>query len=149
MTRNQIIALVALLGAILVVVFTFGLYPKPATPPIETNNQQVKNPEPGVKVLGGNLSKDGTVVIAPTQALDITFNKPMVRDDARIILDPKVDYKVEISSDHKTIKIIPEKAFDLGKDYTLTIKSGYGTDTGEKLDTDLTFKFKTISYTGV
>ncbi len=147
-TVQKIIALIIALGLILIGVFSFGLYPKTASQ--SPSPQQSQNPNSsGVKVVSTNLSGGDVTVISPTQDLEITFNKSMVTDNTRIHIDPTVGYRTELSSDHKTIKIMPDKPFDLGNDYTLTIKSGYSTDSGEKLDSDQVFHFKTVSYNGV
>lgn len=147
MTKNRVISIIVAVGTVLIAVFAMGLYSKtPSTPPPPTKQT---NQESGVKVVSTNLSEGDVSVISPTQDIEITFNKPMVQDNTRISMDPKIGYRTELSSDHKTIKIIPDKPFDLGKDYTLTIKSGYGTDTSEHLDSDQVFHFKTISYNGV
>ncbi len=148
-SKNKIIGLIVSLALILIAVFSLGLYSKNNAPSLPPEIKTKTEDPTGVKVVSTNPESLEGKTIAPTQTLEITFNKPLVRDDTRIVLEPKASYTTDLSSDHKTLKIIPNKAFELGKDYTLTIKSGYGTDTGEKLDTDVIFRFKTITYTGV
>lgn len=148
-TKNKIIGPVIALGLVLIGIFSFGLYPKNTSQPIKTSSQIPTQETSGVKVISTNPNPLENSVISPTQNIELSFNKPMVQDNSRLIIEPKASYNTQLSSDHKTLKIIPSKSFDLGKDYTLTIKSGYGSDTGEKTDSDIIFHFKTISYNGV
>lgn len=144
-TQKIVSVVVAILGIILVVIFGKGLYSPPSDPPIIEETEI--NSQAAVHVISTSPKSLDGATVSPTQTIEITFNKPLVRDDTRIIVEPKADYKTDLSPDHKTLKITP--SFELGKSYTLTIKSGYGTDTGEKLDQDLNFKLQTISYNGV
>src|SRR5581483_11473106 len=114
--KQKIVAIVIALGLILIGIFTFGLYPKTVSAPIsESHPTQAQPDNSGVKVVGGNISTNQVSTISPTQDLEVTFNKPMVQDNTRISIDPRVGYRTELSSDHHTIKIIPDKSFDLGK----------------------------------
>lgn len=145
-TQKIVAAIITVIGLILVAIFGQGLYHPNSEPTVATENVSQAD-QSGVKVVSTNPATLDGATISPTQTLEITFNKPLVHDDTRVVVEPKADYRTDLSSDHKTLKIIPK--FNLGSSYTLTIKSGYGTDTGEKLDQDLNFHFDTISYNGV
>lgn len=146
--KNRILAVILTLGLILIAIFSKGLY-SPNLPSALPDPSVNLAEERVVRVVSTNPANLEGAIILPTQTIEITFNKPMVIDNPRVVLDPKADYSLEQSPDHKTLKITPKDSFGLGKSFTLTIKSGYGTDTGEKLDQDLIFHFKTISYNGV
>lgn len=144
--KTKIIGIIVALGLILIAIFQAGLYTpsqrKVSEPAASLQNQKAE-------VVSTNpASLDGATIL-PTQAVEITFNKPLVNDPARITLEPQVKYRTELSSDHKTLKVIPTDAYKLGQSYTLTIKDGYSFDTGEKLESDRTFHFQTVSYNGV
>jgi hypothetical protein len=147
-TKQKLLGAVIALALLLIGIFSMGLYNKSSSDTI-TNEQKDSQNVSGVKVVSTVPDNLDNGVVPPTSTIELTFNKPLVRDDTRIVLDPKTDYRTDLSSDHKTLKIIPGKSFDLGKDYTLTIKQGYGTDTGEKTDSDIIFHFKTVEYNGV
>src|SRR5258708_309058 len=111
-TVQKIIAVIIALGLILIGIFSFGLYPKTTSQSPSTQQSQSQD-NSGVKVISTNLSGGDVSVISPTQNLEITFNKSMVTDNTRISIAPIVGYRTELSSDHKTIKIMPDKPFDL------------------------------------
>lgn len=124
----------------------FNSNPNPETEEASTANQspQLKPP-----VVATNPSPLENATILPTQTVEITFSKPLVNDPARVVIDPNHKIRVELSPDHKRMKIVPVKPYILGTTYTLTIKKDYGFDTGDKLEEDITFHFKTIDYSGV
>ncbi len=89
--------------------------------------------------------------IVPTnQVVEITFNLPLQNSgEFKLRIEPNIEFKVQLSQDRKTAKIIPQKSLDLGTTYTIVI----GTDT--KFDgvgawgQEKIYHFKTIKYTGV
>lgn len=89
-------------------------------------------------------------IIPASQVIEITFNRPLENvGEFKVRIEPKADFKLELSNDRKTGKIIPQKPFDLGTSYTLTI----GPDTkfdgvgawGQSVD----YHFRTVVYKGV
>src|SRR3989338_11454833 len=65
-------------------------------------------------------------IISATDIVEITFNRPLENvGEFKSKIEPKIDYKVELSGDRKTAKIIPAKPYQLGTTYTLFI----GTET--------------------
>ncbi len=154
-SKQKIIAFIVGLGVLLIVIFKNGLYGQAGVSKLQetVKSTQVNQNDQteGVKILSTNPSgmTESEVLIVPTQALELNFNKPMVNDLGRILFEPKVKFKLEQSSDHKTLRIIPEKSFELGRGYTLTIKSGYASDRQEKLDEDIVLRFSTPAYKGV
>lgn len=122
------------------------LWPKPTVKP-EQGSSSPQNDSPAI--ISTKPDPLEGAVIGGSETIELTFNKPLVNDPARVVIEPKVDFTVELSTDHKTIKITPKQPFPLGQGYTLTIKAGYGFDTREKLDQDIIFHFRTIKYQGV
>lgn len=89
-------------------------------------------------------------IVSSNQTIEITFNRSLENmGEFKNRIEPKLDYKVELSSDRKTVKITPTKTFELGITYTLFIGpdtkfDGVGAWGQEKI-----YHFKTVKYTGV
>jgi hypothetical protein len=60
-----------------------------------------------------------------------------------------VDVNIDLSSDGKTVKIIPKTSFGLNKGYMLTIPAEAKFQVKKTLGKDLQFNFSTINYQGV
>ena len=93
-------------------------------------------------------------IISAAEVIEITFNRSLENEgELKLKFEPKLeyktDYKIELSQDRKTAKIIPLVPYELGSTYTLFI----GTDT--KFDgvgawgQEKIYHFKTIRYRGV
>lgn len=89
-------------------------------------------------------------IVPADQVIEVTFNLPLQNSgEFKLRTEPKIDFKIQLSQDRKTAKIIPQKTLDLGTTYTIFI----GTDT--KFDgvgawgQEKIYHFKTIKYTGV
>lgn len=114
----------------------------------------VENPSPtqsdSPKILSTKPNPLEEAVLGANDTVEITFNRSLQNSaEFRVRIEPKIDFKIELSSDRKTAKIIPLKLYELGTTYTLFI----GTDT--KFDgvgawgQEKIFHFKTIRYRGV
>lgn len=89
-------------------------------------------------------------IVSATDTIEITFNRPLENvGEFKSRLEPKIDYKVELSSDRKTARIIPTKPFQLGTTYTLFIGTETKFDGVGRWGEEKIFHFKTIKYTGV
>lgn len=89
-------------------------------------------------------------VISTTEIIEITFNRPLQNvGEFKNKIEPKIDYKVELSSDRKTAKIIFQKSLDLGASYTLSIGSDSKFDGIGEWRQNKDFHFRTITYKGV
>lgn len=89
-------------------------------------------------------------IISTSEIVEITFNKPLENaGEFKSRLDPKINYKVELSSDRKTAKIIPEKPYQLGTTYTLFILPDSKFDGGGRLEAELIFHYNTVRYRGI
>lgn len=146
-TKAKIIAIVLAIGAILIAIFRFGLGgPSVPRPSDISQSESVMI----VSTSPADLKDKKTVVILPTQSVEVTFNHPLENlPETRITIEPKADYKVELSGDRKTVKIIPVTPFALGQGYTMFIKSETKFDGKKTLGHDEDFHFSTISYNGV
>lgn len=89
-------------------------------------------------------------VISATEQIEITFSHSLENEDQfKNRLEPKVDYKIVLSQDRKTVKIIPQKPYDLGSTYTLFILPDSKFDGIGQWGKEKIFHFKTIKYRGV
>lgn len=111
------------------------------TPVSQTDKPQIVSTKP-------NPLNDN--IISGSDPIEITFNRPLENvGEFKVRIEPKIEYKVELSGDRKTAKIVPAKPYPLGTAFTLTINpdskfDGVGS-WGETKD----FHFRTIKYTGV
>lgn len=89
-------------------------------------------------------------IISTTETVEITFNRPLENvGEFKVRIEPKIDYKVELSGDRKTAKIITIKPYQLGTTYTLFIGTETKFDGVGRWGEEKIFHFKTISYRGV
>jgi hypothetical protein len=89
-------------------------------------------------------------IIPADQIIVITFNKSLQNiPEFKIKFEPKIDFKVELSSDRKIATIKPAKPFGLGAEYTLSIAPDTKFDGVGNWGTDKSFHFRTIKYRGI
>lgn len=148
--KQKIIALILALGAALIFIFQQGLYGKPSSP-TGPKTEKVQSEEPQVVSTSPNPLQNG--VILPTQTVEITFNQPVENlGELKYKIDPQPEgFTIELSSDRKTVKIIPTKPFRLGTFYSFFIEAGEsGTkfDGNKRLKENINFSFKTIDFKG-
>jgi hypothetical protein len=150
--KQKIIAAVVALGLILIAIFNFGLSTpskdeSEATPEAAVNEARTDK----VVVVSTNPANLDGATILPTQPIEITFNLPLENEpELKRQWDPEdTDVKTELSSDRKTVKFTPNKPLIFGEDYTLTIKVDTKFEGQKRLDNELIYHIKTISYSGV
>lgn len=89
-------------------------------------------------------------IISAAEVIEITFNRPLENvGEFKVRIDPKTDFKVELTQDRKTAKIIPAKAYELGAGYTLFIGTETKFDGVGRWGEEKIFHFRTIKYRGV
>lgn len=89
-------------------------------------------------------------IVSATEEIEITFNRALENvGEFKSRIEPKVEYKVELSGDRKTAKIIPAKPYNLGTTYTLFIGPETKFDGVGRWGEEKVYHFKTIKYTGV
>jgi len=90
------------------------------------------------------------VIIPADQVIEITFNRPLENvGEFKVKIEPKVEFKAELSSDRKTAKIIPTKPFELGSTYTMSIGTETKFDGVGRWGEEKVFQFRTIKYRGI
>lgn len=146
MQMKKVLMLVLILGLVLTFWYFFT-HQKSASVNKQTTSVS-QNDTPRVVSTNPDPLEDN--IVSSNQIIEITFNRPLENvGEFKVRIDPKIDYKLELSPDRKTGRIVPQKPLELGVTYTLFI----GTDT--KFDgvgawgQEKIFHFKTIRYTGV
>lgn len=138
-------------GLAVIVVLIIGVIdfsPKTKRPAIVP--QATEQPESETQVVSTVPVNLNHSTILPTQSIEITFNKPLLDSThLRYGLSPQTPHHIEISSDGKTLRVIPSPQFNLGQDYSLTINSDTKMQDGTNLGKDFSFYFTTIIYSGV
>lgn len=115
---------------------------------------QTESPKEELKIISTNPDPLEGATILPTQSIEITFNKPVVKSEFKHHFDPELEHEIEVvggrsNSYGQTFKIIFKKPLELGSGYTLFILPNTHTEDGLKLEKDIIYHFKTISYRGV
>lgn len=149
--KQIIIGVVAVVGALLILIFGRGLYSSTPTSQIQTEVKSAKiEDSKEIKVVSTNPENlDGSVIL-PNQTIEITFNQPMEnRGEFKNKIEPVAEYEIKLSDDRKTAKIILAKPFNLGTGYTLFIKPDTKFDGKRTLDKEIIYHFNTISYKGI
>lgn len=114
---------------------------QPAQQTVQSNKPQIVSTKPDP------LEE---AIIPATQIVEITFNLPLQNvGEFKSKIEPKLDYKVELSPDRKTAKIIPVKPYELGSTFTLFIGTETKFDGVGRWGEEKIFHYKTIKYTGV
>ncbi|MBI3109598.1 Ig-like domain-containing protein [Candidatus Daviesbacteria bacterium] len=88
-------------------------------------------------------------IVSSTETIELTFSRPLENvPEFKIRIEPKTDYRVELSGDRKTAKIIPVSPYELGTTYTLFIMADSKFEGGARLVREEVFHFRTIKYRG-
>lgn len=148
--RNKL----AIILATLVILTFLALYIKNSAfnqhnPTPSTKATATTQPDSPV-VVSTNPSPLEDTIIPATQVLEITFNKPLQNSgEFKARIEPTTDFKIELSSDRKTAKIIPIQPYELGSTYTLFIGPETKFDGVGRWGQEKVFHFRTIRYRGV
>ncbi len=154
-SQQKIIGAIIALGAALIGIFTFGFGGN--TKPIFNTTRSPQSTQPTLvisrdkpQVVSTNPGSLNGAIILPNQTLEISFSEPAVNaPELKVTLEPPTDVKMDLSEDRKTLKITPNKPYQLGQEYTLIIKQEAKFDSKKQFEGDVIFHFKTISYNGV
>lgn len=144
--KKKIIWIVLGIGAVLITVFSSGLYSN-------TSKTALSNISDGSSASGSIVQtnpKDlDESTILPNQTLEIYFSAPLENvPETRWSVEPQADYKAELSEDKKTLKLIPNTPLNLGQSYTLFIKAETKIEGKRMLDKEYQYHFKTIDFKG-
>lgn len=150
--RQKLIGAIIAIGILLIAIFQGGLYPKTTTQSAAVksfSSETQTNQNPHLISTNPPGLKDG-VIVPSSQIVEITFSDPIEnRGEVKNTLEPKIDYDIELSSDRKTVRLLPKKPLGLGQSFTFTIKQDTKFDGQKRMDSDQVFHFSTINYRGV
>ncbi len=149
--KAKIIWIVLGVGVLLISLFSSGIY----TNMFPSNNQAdnsgnsiiTQNDKPQVvSTIPDNLDQS---TILPNQTIEIHFSQPLENlPETRWLIEPSADIKAEVINDRKTLRLTPNKPFNLGQSYTLFIKGDTKIEGKKTLEKEYQYHFKTIEFKG-
>ncbi len=141
-----LIIILALISVFFWIKKTTVAKPNTSTKPAAQASQSNESP----KIVSTKPDPLDKTILSSTQEIEITFNRPLENvGEFKIRIEPKVDFKLELSQDRKTGKIKPTNPYELGTTYTVFIGSDTKFDGVGAWGQTKTFQFKTIKYSGV
>lgn len=89
-------------------------------------------------------------IVSANETIEITFNKPLQNSgEFKLRIEPKIAFKINLSSDRKTAQISFPKPLELGTTYTMFIGPDTKFDGTGNWGMEKIYHFKTITYRGV
>lgn len=89
-------------------------------------------------------------IVSASEVIEITFNRPLQNSgEFKFRIEPKIEFKIDLSSDRKTAKISFLKPLELGTTYTIFIGPDTKFDGMGNWGQDKMYHFNTVKYTGV
>lgn len=146
--------IVVIILIIIIIVIFFIVFSRKnqtaVTPPLPNQPSSVSSSTDKPQVVSTKPDPLEENIISATEIVEITFNRPLENvGEFKVRIEPKIDYKVELSSDRKTAKILPVKPYALGTTYTLFIGTETKFDGVGRWGEEKIFHFRTIKYSGV
>lgn len=142
MKKTSIVILILIGAAFLLFIFkgSFSNKEKPSSQP--------QKESPGI--ISTKPDPLDNSVVSTSEIVEITFNRSLENTgEFKVRIEPNINYKIELSGDRKTAKIIPEKPYQLGTTYTLFIGPETKFDGVGRWGEEKIFHFRTIKYSGV
>lgn len=153
--KRKVLIIGAIIGIGVSLVLLRGGYSKPnpissPTPSSKSTLTPTPNPNEKPHIVSTKPDPLEEAIISATENLEITFNRPLENvGEFKVRIDPKIDFKVELSGDRKTAKIIPVKPYELGTTYTLFIGTETKFDGVGRWGEEKIFHFRTVRYRGI
>ncbi len=150
--KQKIIGAVIAIGILLIAIFKVGLYnkgPLPSNSTVKSAAVEQVSDKPHLVSTNPAGLQEG-IIVPSDQKIEVTFSDPIEnRGEVKSKMDPPIDYEVELSSDKKTVKLLPKKPFELGRSFTFTVDVETKFENKKRLDSNQVFHFSTIAYHGV
>lgn len=149
--KRKIVLAVFILGLVVLLIYLrFFNNPQQnlTSDPTNSSAQITKNDKP--QIISTIPDPLDETIIPADQIIEISFNKSLQNaPEFKVRIEPKIDFKVELSGDRKTAKIIPSKPYELGTTYTLFIGTETKFDGAGRWGEEKVFHFRTIRYRGI
>lgn len=146
MKNKIIVGAILIIGAVFAYLFFIKTPTKSVQTKVPTSVTQTDKPQV-VSTVPDSL--EDTIVPA-TQVVEITFNRSLENSgEFKLKIEPKIDFKIELSQDRKTARIITSKPYELGSTYTLFIGPETKFDGVGRWGEEKVFHIHTIKYRGV
>ena len=114
------------------------------------NQSQTSQPDLSPKIISTKPEPLEEAIVSASEVIEIVFNRPLENaGEFKVRIDPKIDFKIELSQDRKTAKIIPVQPYILGQTYTLFIGTETKFDGVGRWGEEKIFHFRTIKYRGI
>lgn len=149
---KKVVAAIIIITFIIVIIFlVFSEKNQVATtPPQPPTSSQAPSQTDKPQIVSTKPNPLDNNIVSSTEPIEITFNRPLENvGEFKLRIEPKTDYKVELSGDRKTARIIPVKPFPLGTTFTLFIGTETKFDGVGRWGEEKIYHFQTIKYTGV
>lgn len=147
--KNKIIILIIAVLSIALILFLFSSQKSAPQTPAQNTKPSVST-EDKPQIVSTKPDPLENTIITSTQIIEITFNRPLENvGEFKLRMEPKIEYKLELSSDRKTAKIIPVKPYTLGSTYTIFIGPETKFDGVGRWGEEKIYHYRTIKYTGV
>lgn len=148
-SKSLVYLSIFILGIFFILILNAGRQTKVTTEhsPAQTTSITENN---SPKILSTKPDPLEEAIVAANETIEFTFNKSLENvGEFKLRIEPKIEFKIALSQDRKTAKIIPLASYELGVTYTLFIGpdtkfEGVGAWRQEKI-----YHFKTIRYRGV
>lgn len=138
-----------LLAIILILVAGYFLYSF-SKKPSQTNQTASPSNDSEARVIATKPDPLNEAIIPADQIIEISFNKPLQNvPEFKVKIEPKIEFKVELSPDRKVAKITALKPFELNTAYTLSIAPDTKFDGVGNWGKEQNFHFRTIKYRGI
>lgn len=154
--RQKTIVILGILGVVtLLVILPKKLLTRPISQPssIQSQSSPSQNPTPtneSPKIVSTKPDPLEEAIISANEVIEINFNRSLENEgEFKIRIEPKVEYKITLSGDRKTAKIIPEEPYELGVGYTMFITGDTKFEGLGPWGEEKTFHFQTIKYRGI
>ena len=137
-----------ILTSLAVIMFMSQKPPESTKTEVQTKPQVSETDSPQIVSTNPDPLEDN--IVSATQVIEISFNRPLQNSgEFKLRIEPKIDFKIDLTQDRKTAKISFVKPLELGLTYTIFIGpetkfDGMGNWGQEKI-----YHFKTVKYTGV
>lgn len=150
--KQKFVVLLIIIGATLTFIYLRGNNNKTDSPSVQNSQEshQVISPNDKPKIVSTKPEPLEEAIISASEVIEITFNRPLENvGEFKVRIDPKIDFKVELSGDRKTARIIAIQPYNLGQTYTLFIGTETKFDGVGRWGEEKIFHFRTIKYRGI